>query len=60
MPGPGHAQLLGELIDRHEVGGNLVPDAQLATLALERGLTVCSTGTDFARFPEIRWENPVG
>jgi uncharacterized protein len=60
MPGANHAKLLGELITRHELSGNLVPDAQLAALALEHGLTVCSADTDFARFPEIRWENPVG
>ncbi len=59
VPGPEHARLLGELVVRHEVGGNLVPDAQLAALALEHGLTVCSSDTDFARFTEVRWENPV-
>jgi toxin-antitoxin system PIN domain toxin len=58
-PGPDHARLLGELVIRHEVRGNLVPDAQLAALALEHGLTVCSTDTDFARFKEIRWQNPL-
>jgi predicted nucleic acid-binding protein len=41
------------------VRGNLVPDAQLAALALEHGLTVCSADTDFARFGEVRWENPL-
>lgn len=57
--GPSHAALLGELIVRHEVSGNLVPDAQLAALALEHGLTVCSADTDFVRFTEVRWENPL-
>jgi predicted nucleic acid-binding protein len=55
-PGPGHAQLLGELVTRHEIRGNLVPDAQLAALALEH---VCSADADFARFTEVRWENPI-
>ncbi|HWX45267.1 MAG TPA: TA system VapC family ribonuclease toxin [Solirubrobacteraceae bacterium] len=59
-PGPNHAQLLGELIACYEVSGNLIPDAQLAALALEHGLVVCSADTDFARFAEIRWQNPVG
>ncbi len=44
---------------RHDARGNLVPDAQLAALALEHGLTVCSTDTDFARFTEVSWENPL-
>lgn len=59
-PGPSHAQLLGELVVRYELRGNLIPDAQLAALALEHGLSVCSADTDFARFKEIRWQNPVG
>lgn len=58
-PGAKHAELLGEMVTRHEVRGDLVPDAQLAALALEHGLTVYSTDTDFARFTEIRWVNPL-
>jgi toxin-antitoxin system PIN domain toxin len=59
QPGPRHADLLGGLIEAHDVRGNLVPDAQLAALALEHGLTVCSTDTDFARFTEVEWRNPL-
>ena len=59
QPGMAHSGLLGALITRHEVRGNLVPDAQLAALALEHGLIVCSTDTDFARFDGVRWENPL-
>jgi toxin-antitoxin system PIN domain toxin len=59
VPGPSHAALLGELIVRYGIVGNLVPDAQLAALALEHGLAVCSTDTDFARFIEVRWTNPL-
>jgi hypothetical protein len=60
-PGPAHAELLGDLIVRYEVSGNLVPDAMLAALALEHGLAVCSADTDFARFePDgVRWHNPL-
>ena len=54
-----HAQVMGELVAAHHVTGNLFPDAHLAALAIEHGLTVCSADTDFARFTEIRWENPV-
>jgi len=35
-----------------------VPDAHLATLALEHGLAIVSADTDFARFPGVRLENP--
>lgn len=54
-----HADVLGGLIAKHHLRGNLVSDAQLAALAIEHGLTVCSADSDFARFGEIRWENPV-
>jgi toxin-antitoxin system PIN domain toxin len=58
-PGPEHTRILGDLITRHDIRGNLVPDAMLAALAIEHGLTLCSTDTDFARFPELRWEDPL-
>lgn len=58
-PGAGYPELLGALIARHQVTGNLLPDAQLAALALEHGLTICSADTDFARFDEVTWLNPV-
>jgi toxin-antitoxin system PIN domain toxin len=59
QPGAEHATLLADLLVRYEVAGNLVPDTQLAALALEHGLTVCSADTDFARFTEVRWHNPL-
>jgi toxin-antitoxin system PIN domain toxin len=60
QPGPEHARILGKLVTTYEVTGNLVPDAQLAALALEHGVPVCSADTDFARFKELRWIDPLG
>lgn len=37
----------------------VVPDAQLAALAIEYGLTLQSTDRDFARFSDLAWENPL-
>jgi uncharacterized protein len=54
-----HYDVLESLLDFPGVRGNLVQDAHLAALALEHGLTVCSADTDFARFPSLRWENPL-
>jgi uncharacterized protein len=54
-----HVEVLAELIALPGVHGNLVPDAHLAALALEHGLTLCSTDGDFARFPGLRWLNPL-
>lgn len=59
QPTERHAEILGDLVTRYQLRGNLVSDAQLAALAVEHGLTVCSADTDFARFGEIRWENPL-
>lgn len=58
-PTEGHREVLGPLLA--QVGGraNLVPDAHLAALAMEYGLTLCSTDGDFARFTGLRWENPL-
>jgi uncharacterized protein len=53
------AAVLGDLMERHHVTANLVTDAQLAALALEHGLVVYSADTDFARFDDVRWENPL-
>ncbi|HSM91432.1 MAG TPA: type II toxin-antitoxin system VapC family toxin [Anaeromyxobacteraceae bacterium] len=54
-----HAQVLGALLKAPGLRANHVPDAHLAALALEHGLAVCSTDGDFARFPGVRWENPL-
>lgn len=46
------------LLDGNAVGA-LGTDAHLAALAIARGGTLCTTDTDFARFPGLRWENPL-
>ncbi len=38
---------------------SLVPGAHLASLAIEYGLTLRTTDEDFARLPDLRWENPL-
>jgi toxin-antitoxin system PIN domain toxin len=60
QPGERHATLLGELLAGPGIHANLIPGAHLAALAIEHGLTICSTDTDFARFPRVRWSNPLG
>jgi uncharacterized protein len=39
--------------------GVCAPDAHLAALAIEHGLTLCSTDGDFARFPGLTWCDPL-
>lgn len=58
-PTPSHRSVLDELLATPGTQGNLVPDAHLAALAIEHGLTLCSTDADFARFRGLRWENPL-
>lgn len=58
-PGERHAELLGAFLALPGTRANLVPDAHLAALAVEHGLTLCSTDGDFARFPGLKWLNPL-
>lgn len=47
-------RILTDLITRYQLRGTMVSDAQLAALAIEHGLEVCSNDNDFARFSEVR------
>ncbi|HTT79436.1 MAG TPA: TA system VapC family ribonuclease toxin [Stellaceae bacterium] len=59
VPTERHAALLAPILTLPGVRGDLVPDAHLAALAMEHGLTLCSNDGDFARFPGLRWQNPL-
>lgn len=61
VPGPTerHAEILGHLLALPGIRANLVHDADLAALAIEHGLILYSTDGDFARFPSLRWQNPL-
>jgi toxin-antitoxin system PIN domain toxin len=58
-PGDGFRTILGRLIVDLDLRANLVPDAALAALCIEHGLDIVSADTDFARFPEVTWHNPL-
>lgn len=53
------ARIFGSLTVRSSITANLVPDAQLAALAINHGQVIYSTDTDFGRFPNVRWTNPL-
>ncbi|HEY2078865.1 MAG TPA: type II toxin-antitoxin system VapC family toxin [Streptosporangiaceae bacterium] len=59
VPGERHAEIISDLIVAGDLRGNLVTDAHLAALAIEHGVGICSTDSDFARFPQITWMNPL-
>jgi uncharacterized protein len=58
-PTNGHRSILGRLVGELDLHANLVPDAVLAALCIEHGLAVVSADSDFARFAEVTWINPV-
>lgn len=59
QPGRGHREILGRLVRQLDLRGNLVTDAVLAALCVEHGLQIVSADSDFARFSELDWINPV-
>jgi toxin-antitoxin system PIN domain toxin len=58
-PGDRHVEILGSLMTAQGMSSRLVSDAHLAALAIEHGLTLCSTDGDFAKFAGLKWENPL-
>lgn len=54
-----HRTILRQLLTPLGTAGNLTTDAHLAALAVEHGAEVCSTDADFARFPGVKWSNPL-
>jgi len=59
LPGPAHPEVLARLLGDGRVTSRMVPDAHLAALAIEHGLTLYSSDGDFARFAGLRWKNPL-
>jgi toxin-antitoxin system PIN domain toxin len=58
-PGEHHAEILFELLVHLGTAGNLTSDAHLAALAIEYQAELVSADADFARFPRLRWFNPL-
>ena len=59
LPGDGHRAIISGFLRAPWMTSRLVPDAHLAALAIEHGLTLQSSDGDFARFPGLKWENPL-
>lgn len=54
-----HWIVLQEMLKAGQATANLVMDAHLAALAVEHGCVLHSTDADFARFPKLKWKNPI-
>ncbi len=59
LPGPRHLELAFRLLRGLGTAANLTTDVQLAALAIEHQAELHSSDTDFARFPQLRWVNPL-
>ncbi len=59
VPGEGHWPMLKEMLIAGRVQGPVTTDAQLAALTIEHGAILHTTDRDFARFPGLRWVNPL-
>ena len=58
-PGSRHLEYLQETMELGQARGAQTTDAVLAAIAREHGATVVSTDRDFARFPNLKWKNPL-
>ena len=54
-----HWSLLEDLTGSGQARGPLVMDAHLAALVIEHGASLRATDRDFARFPGLRFEDPL-
>jgi len=58
-PPVGHVEEVLELLEALGTAGNLVTDAQIASLAIEHNAILHTADADFLRFPDLRWFNPI-
>jgi toxin-antitoxin system PIN domain toxin len=54
-----HWDVFKGMLVQGQASANLVSDAHLAALAVEHGCELFSTDSDFARFPKLKWRNPL-
>ena len=58
-PGEPHWTLFREMLVNGDVRGKVTTDAALAALTIEYGGVLYTNDRDFARFPGLRWVNPL-
>jgi len=58
-PGERHWETLWDLMVKGQAHGPLIMDAHLAALAIEHGATLATTDRDYARFPGLKFFNPL-
>ena len=58
-PGERHWEILRDMMTKGQARGPLVTDAHLAALAIEHGAVLATSDRDFARFPGLKFFNPL-
>ena len=59
VPADQHWSVLRQMILEGRASGPLVSDAEIAAITIEQGAVLHTTDRDFARFPGLRWKNPL-
>lgn len=59
VPGERHWAILKRIMLEGNVSGRLVTDAEIAALTIEYGGELQTNDRGFARFPGLRWNNPL-
>jgi len=60
VPGDQYFKLFRKMVIEGKASGALISDAEIAALTIEYGGVLHTADRDFARFPGLRWENPLG
>ncbi len=58
-PGAGYWPLFRRMVIEGRAAGPRVRDAEIAALTMEYGGVLHTADRDFARFPALRWKNPL-
>ena len=58
-PGVGYWPLFRRMVIEGRAAGPRVSDAEIAALTMEYGGVLYTADRDFARFPGLRWTNPL-
>jgi hypothetical protein len=59
VPGERHWPMFQRMLLEGHASGRLVTDAQIAAITVEFGGVLQTNDRDFARFPGLRWNNPL-
>jgi toxin-antitoxin system PIN domain toxin len=59
VPADQHWSVLRQMIVEGQASGPLVSDAEIAAITIEHGAVLHTADRDFARFPGLRWKNPL-